>query len=196
VPTDADGAPKPKAQRNFTDPDSRIMVKGGEFLQGYNAQAAIDAEAQVIVAVAVTNQRPIRSIWYRCSSRSSPTAAELRQSSATAATFARERRTYSPAGLAAGTSPAAWGPAASAPLPAPGSFASACALIPSTGCRAGPACRVPSVARCGRTTTSPARRGLRQAAVLQEKATSRSKPDRRPSTGSSATAQPVARPWR
>ncbi len=30
-------------QRNFTDPDSRIMVKGGEFLQGYNAQAAVDA---------------------------------------------------------------------------------------------------------------------------------------------------------
>jgi hypothetical protein len=58
VPTDADGAPKPKAQRNFTDPDSRIMVKGGEFLQGYNAQAAVDAEAQVIVAGAVTNQPP------------------------------------------------------------------------------------------------------------------------------------------
>lgn len=58
VPAEADGSPKPKAQRNFTDPDSRIMVKGGEFLQGYNAQAAVDAEAQIIVAAAVTNQSP------------------------------------------------------------------------------------------------------------------------------------------
>lgn len=51
-----DGAPKPKAQRNFTDPESRIMVKGGEFVQAYNAQAAVDAEAQIVVAVAVTNE--------------------------------------------------------------------------------------------------------------------------------------------
>jgi transposase len=58
VPAETDGAPKPSAQRNFTDPDSRIMVKGGEFLQGYNAQIAVDAEAQIIVAAAVTNQPP------------------------------------------------------------------------------------------------------------------------------------------
>lgn len=58
VPAEVDGAPKPQAQRNFTDPDSRIMVKGGEVLQGYNAQAAVDAECQVIVAAAVTNQPP------------------------------------------------------------------------------------------------------------------------------------------
>lgn len=51
-----DGTPKPKAQRNFTDADSRIMVKGREYVQAYNAQAAVDAEAQVIVAVAVTNE--------------------------------------------------------------------------------------------------------------------------------------------
>jgi transposase len=56
VPTKTDGTPEPGAQRNFTDPDSRIMVKGGEFLQGYNAQAAVDAECQIIVAAAVTNQ--------------------------------------------------------------------------------------------------------------------------------------------
>ena len=50
--------PSANAQRNFTDPDSRIMVKGGEFLQAYNAQAAVDAESQIVVAVAVTNQPP------------------------------------------------------------------------------------------------------------------------------------------
>ena len=58
VPTRPDGTPKPGAQRNFTDPDSRIMVTGGQFLQGYNAQAAVDAESQIIVACAVTNQPP------------------------------------------------------------------------------------------------------------------------------------------
>ena len=44
------GVPKDKTQRNFTDPESRIM-KGSEcFVQGYNAQAAVDADSQVIVA--------------------------------------------------------------------------------------------------------------------------------------------------
>ena len=36
--------------RNFTDPDSLIMPDGankGSFVQGYNAQAAVDATAQV-----------------------------------------------------------------------------------------------------------------------------------------------------
>ena len=48
--------PEEKAQRNFTDPESRIM-KGSEgaFIQGYNAQAAVDASSQVIVAASLTN---------------------------------------------------------------------------------------------------------------------------------------------
>lgn len=48
-------APAPKAQRNFTDPESRIMVSGKEFVQAYNAQAAVDAQAQVIVAQSLSN---------------------------------------------------------------------------------------------------------------------------------------------
>ena len=43
-------APDPKAQKNFTDPESRIMKTKDGFVQGYNAQAAVDATAQVIVA--------------------------------------------------------------------------------------------------------------------------------------------------
>ena len=37
----------PKAQRNFTDPESRIMRKSGkDYVQAYNAQAAVDSTAQ------------------------------------------------------------------------------------------------------------------------------------------------------
>ena len=49
---------EPKAQRNFTDPDSRLMKDGAskEFVQAYNAQAAVDSQAQVIVATALTQE--------------------------------------------------------------------------------------------------------------------------------------------
>jgi transposase len=46
--------PEAKAQRNFTDPESRVMLAKDGFIQGYNAQAAVDAKAQVIVAQALT----------------------------------------------------------------------------------------------------------------------------------------------
>jgi len=42
--------PPAKAQRNFTDPESRILKTKDGFIQGYNAQAAVDGEAQIIVA--------------------------------------------------------------------------------------------------------------------------------------------------
>ena len=48
-------APPDKAQRNFTDPDSRIMKDSHGFEQAYNAQAAVDAHSQVIVAEGLTN---------------------------------------------------------------------------------------------------------------------------------------------
>lgn len=52
-------APHPKAQRNFTDPDSRIMKSSADgFIQGYNAQAAVDDAHQIIVAQVLTNQPP------------------------------------------------------------------------------------------------------------------------------------------
>jgi transposase len=48
--------PAPKAQRNFTDPESKIMwnTNSKSFEQAYNAQAVVDAEAQIIVAASVT----------------------------------------------------------------------------------------------------------------------------------------------
>ncbi len=50
------GVPAAKTQRNFTDPDSRIMVDGDQaFVQAYNAQAAMAGRHPVIVACTVTN---------------------------------------------------------------------------------------------------------------------------------------------
>jgi transposase len=48
------GTPEPKAQKNFTDPESRIMKSKDGFVQAYNAQIAVDGQAQVIVAQDVT----------------------------------------------------------------------------------------------------------------------------------------------
>ncbi|MGH7254317.1 MAG: transposase, partial [Nitrospirales bacterium] len=51
--------PNPKAQRNFTDPESRIMPAPGakgSFLQGYNCQTAVDATAQIIITADVTDE--------------------------------------------------------------------------------------------------------------------------------------------
>jgi hypothetical protein len=58
VPDPEQAVPDPKAQRNFTDPDSRIMKDGATkgFEQAYNAQAAVDSRAQIIVAALVTQE--------------------------------------------------------------------------------------------------------------------------------------------
>ena len=51
------GVPDNKAQRNFTDAESRIMPAPGgrDFLQAYNCQAVVDHAHQVIVAARATN---------------------------------------------------------------------------------------------------------------------------------------------
>ena len=52
---DPDAVPDPKAQRNFTDADSRIMLsKPDGWIYGYNAQAVVDEGHQVIVATELT----------------------------------------------------------------------------------------------------------------------------------------------
>lgn len=54
--TNPPGTPHARAQRNFTDPDRRIMMARDGFIQGDHAQAAVEAAHQVIVAQGLTNQ--------------------------------------------------------------------------------------------------------------------------------------------
>lgn len=49
------GVPDEKTQRNLTDSESRLMKSGDSFIQGYNAQAAVDSHRQIIVAQSLTN---------------------------------------------------------------------------------------------------------------------------------------------
>ncbi len=48
--------PKPSAQRNFTDPESRMMKTNHGFDYAFNAQAVVDEESQVILAAEVTQE--------------------------------------------------------------------------------------------------------------------------------------------
>jgi transposase len=46
--------PEPKAQYNFTDPESRIMKGSDGFVQGYNTQVAVEPLFQLVVGQTVT----------------------------------------------------------------------------------------------------------------------------------------------
>lgn len=58
VPDPEQAKPEAKAQRNFTDPESRIMIDGATkgFEQAYNAQIVVDGHCQIIVAAEITDQ--------------------------------------------------------------------------------------------------------------------------------------------
>jgi transposase len=58
VPDPEQAVPESTAQFNFTDPESRIMLDGATkgFVQAYNAEIAVDGQAQVIVACGVTQE--------------------------------------------------------------------------------------------------------------------------------------------
>jgi hypothetical protein len=54
TPGQPSAEPAAKAQRNFTDPESRILKTKDGYIQGWNAQAAVDGTEQVIVAHGLT----------------------------------------------------------------------------------------------------------------------------------------------
>ena len=58
VPDPEQAKPAPKAQRNFTDPESRIQKTADGYIQGYTGILAVDDAAQVIVAQHVTPSAP------------------------------------------------------------------------------------------------------------------------------------------
>ena len=78
------GVPGDRAQRNFTDPDSKIMpVPGGkDFQQSYNCQAVVDNAHQVILAARATCQPSDKgqaaAMWGQSQRRSRPTLATTR----------------------------------------------------------------------------------------------------------------------
>lgn len=75
------GVSKVKTQRNFTDPEIRIMKGHDGFVQAYNAQAAVDAGSQVIVAQGVSNNgadaQQLKPIVVQINANTGRQAAEL-----------------------------------------------------------------------------------------------------------------------
>jgi transposase len=63
MPDPAGATPQPQAVVNLTDSDSRVMREGSSsgFVQGFNAQAAVDGHQQIIVAADVTSQQGDRA---------------------------------------------------------------------------------------------------------------------------------------
>ena len=48
--------PKPSAQRNFTDPEARMMKTNHGYAYAFNAQAVVDEQSQVVLAAEVTQE--------------------------------------------------------------------------------------------------------------------------------------------
>lgn len=62
IPDPAAAQPRAKDVLNTTDGDSRVMrERAGGFMQGFNAQAAVDSPAQIIVAADVSNAQNDRA---------------------------------------------------------------------------------------------------------------------------------------
>ena len=54
TPAPPNREPAGNSQRNFTDPESRVLLTKDGYIQGFNAQAAVDGTAQIIVAHELT----------------------------------------------------------------------------------------------------------------------------------------------
>ena len=52
----AGGSPSPTRSEHLTDPDSRIVIRDGGFVQAYNAPVAADESNQFVVTAALSNQ--------------------------------------------------------------------------------------------------------------------------------------------
>jgi transposase len=79
----ADGTPSDKAQRNFTDPESKLMMTKDGFVQGYNAQAAVDSASQVIVAeMVIREQNDVQALAPMLAQIKSNTGRQARELSA------------------------------------------------------------------------------------------------------------------
>jgi transposase len=52
----SNATPKPRTQRNFTDPEARIMKTNHGFEYAFNAQAVVDEEHQIVLAAQITQQ--------------------------------------------------------------------------------------------------------------------------------------------
>jgi hypothetical protein len=59
VPRPPSKEPDPKAQRNFSDPDNRVLLTKDGFIQGYNAQAAVDGAKPIILAHGLTQSTSV-----------------------------------------------------------------------------------------------------------------------------------------
>jgi transposase len=87
--------PKDKVQRNLTDPDSRVMMNSTtrSFEQAYNAQIAVDAQAQIIVAANVVQSNDAEQLL--------PTLTAVKQNlGQLPAQVTADAGYFSPAGLA------------------------------------------------------------------------------------------------